>query len=107
MPELDTPPKGLPYGAEDLGDSYVLLQKHSRYPTLPDDNVAHHIFTFLSSGQIIPHIKKWSRLLLPNGQVACSLWREVLKAPKQLRISRNVKVCPVLAESTTFIYSLL
>ena len=25
MPELNASPKGLPYGAEDLGDGYVLL----------------------------------------------------------------------------------
>ena len=106
MPELDTPPKGLPYGAEDLGDGYMLLRKCSRYPTLPDNNIAHHISAFLPPGQTIPHIQKWSRLLLPNGQVARSLWREVLKAPEQLRISCNVKVCPIPTESTTFIYSL-
>jgi hypothetical protein len=92
MPELDTSPKGLPNGAKDLGDGYALLRKHARYPTLPDNNIAHQIAALLPPGQPMPHIQKWSCLLLPNGQIARSLWREALEAPDQLRISRNVKV---------------
>ena len=94
MPELDTPPKGLPNGAKDLGDGYALLRKCARYPTLPDNDITHQIAALLPPGQPMPCIQKWSCLLLPNGQIARSLWREALKAPEQLRISSNVKVQP-------------
>ncbi|KAG2082732.1 uncharacterized protein F5147DRAFT_748992 [Suillus discolor] len=65
-PELNEPPKGLPIGAVDLGDGYALLRKHARYAI-------------------------WARLLLPNGQVARSAWRENLKALEQiLAVEANI-----------------
>ncbi|KAG8221460.1 hypothetical protein J3R82DRAFT_1666 [Butyriboletus roseoflavus] len=91
MPKLDTPPKGLSNGAKDLGNGYIFLWKCARYPTLPDNDDIHHISALLLPGQPMPHIQKWSHLLLPNGQIACSLWREALKAPKQLHILHNIK----------------
>ncbi|KAF8985577.1 hypothetical protein BDQ17DRAFT_1194575, partial [Cyathus striatus] len=33
----------------------------------------------------------WSQLRLPNGQTACSAWRETLRRLEDIRISRNVK----------------
>ncbi|KAG1905035.1 uncharacterized protein F5891DRAFT_922696, partial [Suillus fuscotomentosus] len=35
---------------------------------------------------------KWSRLLLPNGQIARSAWREKLRSLDKTRMSRNVKL---------------
>jgi hypothetical protein len=93
MPELDDPPKGLPLGAVDLGDGYALLRKRDRYPLFPaDGDVAEAIQNFLGHGRILPRIKRWARLLLPNGQIARSAWRETLKSLEQTRMSRNVKV---------------
>lgn len=91
LPELDVPPKGLPHGAIPLGDGYI-LHKHTKYPILPDANVIWSISAFLPPEQEMPCIRKWARLLLPNGQTACSIWREALKAPGQLWVSHNVKV---------------
>jgi hypothetical protein len=93
MPELDDPLKGLPLGAVDLGDGYVLLCKRDRYPLFPaDGDVAEAIQNFLGHGRILPRIKRWAQLLLPNGQIARSAWRETLKSLEQTRMSRNVKV---------------
>ncbi|KAG1845771.1 hypothetical protein C8R48DRAFT_616896 [Suillus tomentosus] len=93
MPELDEPPKGLPIGAVDLGDGYALLRKRDRYAMLPNGEPAQAISNFLGHERDLPHIKRWARLLLPNGQVARSAWRENLKALEQIRVSRNIQVC--------------
>lgn len=92
MPELDEPPKGLPEGAVDIGDGYVLLRKRERYPIYPTGQHALAISTFLRHGQQLPRIRKWARLRLPNGQTARSSWREKLKPLEKTRMSHNVKV---------------
>ncbi|KAG1838385.1 hypothetical protein DFJ58DRAFT_718750 [Suillus subalutaceus] len=71
------PPKGLPEGAVDVGDGYVLLRNER---------------AFLRHGQQLPRIRKWARLRLPNGQTARSSWREKLKPLEKTRMSRNVKI---------------
>jgi hypothetical protein len=93
IPELDEPPRGLPTGAIDLGDGYALLRKRDRYAMLPTGEPARAISDFLGHERVLPRIKRWARLLLPNGQVARSAWRENLKELEQIRMSRNVKVC--------------
>ncbi|KAG1832614.1 hypothetical protein DFJ58DRAFT_671041 [Suillus subalutaceus] len=92
MPELDEPPKGLPEGAVDVGDGYVLLRKRERYPICPTGQHALAITAFLRHGQQLPRIRKWARLRLPNGQTARSSWREKLKPLEKTRMSRNVKI---------------
>jgi hypothetical protein len=92
MPELGNPPKGLPDGAEDLGDGYVLLCKRDRYFFTPSAEETQAIQTFLGPGQPMPNLKRWARLQLKNGQIARSAWRETLKAAHNLRVSRNVLV---------------
>jgi len=94
MPELDEPPKGLPYGAVDLGDGYVLLRKRDRYASYPTGESAQAIAAFfgLGDGHQLPRIQRWARLQLPNGQIARSAWRETLKPLEKTRMSRNVKV---------------
>ncbi|KAG1829323.1 hypothetical protein EV424DRAFT_1344295 [Suillus variegatus] len=52
---------------------------------------AQAIANFLGARRMLPRIKKWARLLLPNKQVARSAWRETTKAREQVRMSRNVK----------------
>ncbi|KAG1853989.1 hypothetical protein F4604DRAFT_1591365 [Suillus subluteus] len=76
LPELNEPPKGLPTGSVDLGDGYALLRKRDRY----------------FQGRVLHRIKKWARLLLPNGQIARSAWQETIKPLEKIRISRNVKI---------------
>ncbi|KAG0694270.1 hypothetical protein DFH29DRAFT_815528 [Suillus ampliporus] len=60
MPELDEPPKGLPQGAVDVGDGYVLLRKRERYPICPTGQHALAIATFLGHGHQLPRIRKWA-----------------------------------------------
>ncbi|KIK74094.1 hypothetical protein PAXRUDRAFT_90349, partial [Paxillus rubicundulus Ve08.2h10] len=92
LPELDNHPTGLPYGSIDLEGGYALLCKCSKYSVHPDAQVSQAIQNYLPPHQEVPHITKWARLLLPNGQIARLAWRETLKAPEQLQISCNVKL---------------
>ncbi|KAF8833542.1 hypothetical protein BDN67DRAFT_985962 [Paxillus ammoniavirescens] len=82
----------LPYGSIDLEGGYALLHKRSKYSVHPDAQVSQAIQNYLPPHQEVPCITKWARLLLTNGQIARSAWRETLKAPEQLRISCNVKL---------------
>ncbi|KIN94644.1 hypothetical protein M404DRAFT_167725 [Pisolithus tinctorius Marx 270] len=93
IPELNDSVNRLPYGSLDLHDGFTLLHKHSKTSILPHGDEGAAIVLFLGPGHPLPHIKKWARLCLPNGQVACSAWRESLRPPEQLRVSRNIK-CP-------------
>ena len=94
MPELDDSDTGLPYSSVNLGDRYVLLRKRAKHPIIPRGDEAMAILDFLDHGYALPHITKWARLRLPNGQIARSAWREKLCLPDQIRVSHNVKVCP-------------
>lgn len=91
IPELDEHPKGLPDGSVDLGGGYALLRKRDKTSKRPVEEYAHAITTFLGD-RPVPRIKRWARLLLPNGQIVRSAWREKLKPIEQTRTSRNVKV---------------
>ncbi|KAG1839882.1 hypothetical protein DFJ58DRAFT_718471 [Suillus subalutaceus] len=90
--ELDEPSKGLPIGAIDSGDGFALLRKRDRYAFSPVGGAAQAILDYLGDGSALPRIKRWARLLLPNGQIAWSVWRETLKPLDQTRTSRNVKI---------------
>lgn len=92
IPELDEAPKGLPNGAVDIGDRYTLLRKRDRSAAYPVGDHAVAIANFLGNGQVVPRIRRWARLLLPNGQIARSRWREALKPLEKTRMSRNVKL---------------
>ncbi|KIO04826.1 hypothetical protein M404DRAFT_142467 [Pisolithus tinctorius Marx 270] len=91
MPELDDSVQTLPQGSVELGDGYVLLQKRAKYPIIPKGHEADAISQFLGPTHKLPHIKKWACLCLPNGQIARSAWRECLRPPECVRVSRNVK----------------
>ncbi|KAG1881019.1 uncharacterized protein F5891DRAFT_973508 [Suillus fuscotomentosus] len=91
LPELDEPPKGFPQGSVNLGEKYALLRKRDLYFHLPDPEHTKVIARFLG-GCALHRIKKWARLLLPNGQIARSAWRETIKTLEKIRISRNVKI---------------
>jgi hypothetical protein len=44
-----------------------------------------------------PSVSRWARLRLPNGQIARSAWKEMLKPLEKLRKARVVKVCLTLS----------
>ena len=90
--ELDMDPKSLAKGSVDLGDGFILMRKCNKVPKFPTAEVAQSIRQFLRLDYQIIHIHHWARLLLPNGQVVRTLWREELKDASQLRVSCNVKV---------------
>ncbi|KIJ13585.1 hypothetical protein PAXINDRAFT_80791 [Paxillus involutus ATCC 200175] len=92
MPELNSPPKGLPSGSVNLGDGFALLRKRDKNPTYPTGAAAGAIRDFLGDGHPLLRIRRWARILLPNGQTARTKWREQLKSPEHLRVSRNVKM---------------
>jgi hypothetical protein len=92
MPELDEWKVLLPTTAIDLGDGFALLRKCDKYLISPEPEILTAIQDYLPAGQNMPRIFRWAWLGLPNGQTALSLWRECLKSPNDLRISRNVKV---------------
>ncbi|KAG1853516.1 hypothetical protein F4604DRAFT_1883396 [Suillus subluteus] len=89
---LDEPSKGLPIGAIDSGDGFALLCKCDKYAFSPVGGAAQAILDYLGDGPALPHIKHWARLLLPNGQIPWSVWRETLKPLDLTRTSRNVKI---------------
>jgi hypothetical protein len=45
-------------------------------------------------------IRRWGRLRLPNGQIARSLWCEIKGARSKTRVTRNVKVRPIIETIT-------
>ena len=85
--------KGLLSGALDLGCGYTLLRKRDKIPIYPSHGTDGVILDFLNHlfGPL-PEIQHWAWLLLPNGQIVCSVWREKLWATDKLQISRMVKV---------------
>ncbi|KIK17037.1 hypothetical protein PISMIDRAFT_635038, partial [Pisolithus microcarpus 441] len=91
MPELDSSNTGLPYSSVDLGDGYTLLHKRSKHSVTLRGGEAIAISQFLGPGHVVPRIKKWARLCLPNGQIARSAWRESLRPAEQIHMSRNIK----------------
>ncbi len=96
FPVLDDPKKGLPLGALDIGDGFQLRRAMDSYQReiLGQDREA--ILQFLLQHGVeatLVRLRKWARLRLPNGQIARSAWKEVLKPLEKLRMARNVKVC--------------
>ncbi|KIK25481.1 hypothetical protein PISMIDRAFT_9517 [Pisolithus microcarpus 441] len=91
MPELDSSNTGLPYGSVDLGDGYALLCKRSKHSVTLRGGEAIAVSQFLGPRHVVPRIKKWAWLRLPNGQIACSAWRESLRPAEQIRMSWNIK----------------
>ncbi|KIK73653.1 hypothetical protein PAXRUDRAFT_177850, partial [Paxillus rubicundulus Ve08.2h10] len=92
IPELGDPPKQLPHGSVDLVEGFVLLCKWAKHTAYPTGNSAEEILRFLGPTRELPAFKKWAHLLLPNGQVVHSAWREKLRSHEEIRVSHNVKV---------------
>jgi hypothetical protein len=102
-PELDRSikKKPPPRGSIDLEDDYVLLraQDTCAQPIHNCESDALRRYLETSTGKEIrpdnwnaPPIVCWARLGLPNGQIACSSWKEARKPLDRLRMAHNVKV---------------
>ncbi len=97
IPQFAKPEKGLPYGAIDLHEGFVLLRAKDSIDRNAEELERRAILQFfgqpdLGQKEMSVKVRKWARLLLPNGQIARSAWKETLKKLEQVRMSRNVKV---------------
>jgi hypothetical protein len=97
IPDLEELNDGLPRGAIDLGDGYILLRRRDTVArsVLPCEELALVAFFQKNYGVSLPTpfaAVRWGRLRLPNGQIARSLWTEQSKPIDKIRMARNVKV---------------
>ena len=107
FPFLDHTPPSLPHYSLDIGDGYVLLRAKERTGRLLSEILEHslicdyleeaeHIHGNLVTEHNQPHfrarIPRWAHLRLPNGQTACSAWKEESHAFKDSQRARCVKV---------------
>ncbi|KAJ6525540.1 hypothetical protein DFH09DRAFT_894352, partial [Mycena vulgaris] len=97
IPDLE-PPEKLPRGAEDLGNGYILLRAKDEYNQVILGAQGDAIRDYLEAvnGEVYPenfrpHLQRWARLRLPNGQIARSAWKEKQKALNKVRMARNVR----------------
>jgi hypothetical protein len=87
--QFDTNDNLHPHGSFDVGGGCVLLRGWDKKPRQAHGLEAAIISDFLH--RPAPKFRWWSHLRLPNGQIACSAWREKESA-ENVHMSRNVKV---------------
>ena len=98
VPGLAPADNPLPHGALDLGHDYALLRAKDRVTRLVRSLEAAAINTYLRSKGIASmdnsqiYVTRWSRLRIPNGQIARSEWKESLKPLEKVRMARCVQV---------------
>ncbi|KAJ7198398.1 hypothetical protein C8J57DRAFT_1545623 [Mycena rebaudengoi] len=98
IPDLEPPENPFPRGSVDIGEGYVLLTATDTTSRPVNEAEGDAIKEYLlKSGQNypedwLPSVTRWSRVRLPNGQVARSAWKENIKPIEQLRCARNVKI---------------
>ena len=110
IPDLEPNTDSLPRNSNDIGDGYVLLRARDLSACLIDGNAGMAIRKFYEEQGFgdfdenwFPHIIRWARLRLPNGQIARSSWKEKLKsADSQVRTARNIKVSTASLPLSTF-----
>jgi len=95
VPNLATSRKELPVGAQDIGSSYVLLGP--RQLCQIDEQAIKAMETFVLSQnwqmkERPTELYQFACLLLPNGQIAQSLWCERKRPVQKVRVARNIKV---------------
>ncbi|KAI4517685.1 hypothetical protein K525DRAFT_273371 [Schizophyllum commune Loenen D] len=98
IPDLDPPPSP-PSGSIDCGRGYRMLRMMDDVRRSVSDAEHETIIQYLLENNLpsFQHshnyaVRKWARCSLPTGQIARTAWRENLKAPGKLRISRNIKL---------------
>lgn len=107
LPGLEQDTNRLPRGSVDVGNGYTLLRardKTARKLPMDEEQVVLAYFQSVAGTLEIdshPQITRWSRLRLPNGQIARSAWKERLKTIEHIRIARQVAV-----RSCTLFFSL-
>lgn len=84
MPDLSPDKPPFPATAVDLGDRYILLHKRDPRPMFPQEPGAKAIFQYLGHQHHGIKICRWARLRLPNGQIACTAWREIEHPPEKV-----------------------
>ncbi|KLO17330.1 hypothetical protein SCHPADRAFT_868387 [Schizopora paradoxa] len=95
IPQFAIPEKGLPFGAIDLEDGFALLRAKDSTDRKAVDHERQALIEFFGNPEqigVVVKVRKWARLLLPNGQIARSAWKEKTKKLEQVRMSRNVKI---------------
>jgi hypothetical protein len=103
IPDLFPDKKQLPRGALDIGSNYVLLGPRELHQI--HESIFPALERFASSqnwrikGEKSMSFHRFARLLLPNGQIARSLWHEKKRSDEEVQVARNVKV-----SSFKFIY---
>ena len=115
LPHLEPEPK-LPHVFVDLGNWYVLLGAHEEYQHRVPEQAAAAIqeqFTHLNQN-VDPHwqssVHRWAQLLLPNGKIMRTAWKEKLKPLNKVRMAHNVMVSFLsffLVKIMNFIYLVL
>ena len=90
-----------PRGSQDLGDGYMLLRAKDEYMKTLQGPTAAAIGAYMQgqTGADVeewdPRLHRWARLRLPTGQIARSAWKEKRKVLQNVRMSRNIRVCPL------------
>lgn len=98
IPKLVPSQNEIPNGAEDLGNRFVLLWKHDCHPYTPQSlSKVNATWDFLVPGNLILLIQHWAWLKLPNGQIACSLWREAIKGTDKLCFLKHIHMIFLLS----------
>ncbi|KIK13974.1 hypothetical protein PISMIDRAFT_117813 [Pisolithus microcarpus 441] len=90
VPSLCPEQAPFPLTAIDLGDGYVLLHKRDARPVFPRGRAVSVISHYLGRADSFK-IRRWARLRLPNGQIARTAWRELLRQPEEIRPARFIK----------------
>ena len=94
LPNLEPDISGLPQGAVDLSDGYVLLRARDETGVILEGAYADAIqaFLVLDSGRggvpsdWQPKYIRWARLRLPNLQVARCAWKEMMRNSSAERV---------------------
>jgi len=90
LPDLNLTDEGSnPRASEDLGNGYVLLPKRDKRQIKVQGHEVQVISQYAGQPEI-PHIRRWGRLHLPNGQIARSEFVESQKLLEELCMARNV-----------------
>jgi hypothetical protein len=100
IPDLEQDANKLPRGAIDLENGYILLRARDETAHELSGNKEMAIRTYFQTVEggreleVDTHLRitRWSRLRLPNGQIARSAWKENLKTTKHVQIARQVAV---------------